>query len=1501
AALPTITLEKFPLSYSSLNVTLLASDGTAYPCTVQHVTRIADLDGQSGLAQLTVLAPTTPAALGDVDGQIALGEYTLRIALVDSSLTIKAMAIDNFVVYDGFSPKVVSYGPEVVPTVASAGGRLLELRSKVTGIFANFPQGLSPATVVVTLGAEDVTVLQVRDLVTCAPSATDCNRTLLTLLAPALPSPGAKTISISAPGMSSPLAFGVTYEPPCDFQALCGARSQLVNYRALLDAPTVACDPAYCITVKDVSVPEILRVSPTEGLVVGGTLVTLQVAGLPAFSAADIKVVAGSGVTKAFGEVFTFTQEPGSSLASSKGLLVLRTPAVDALSEEVEFTVSTKVDSESRSVTFKFDYLPALSGATTFVLGETQQSMYETSVPDTVSLALSLSNVPRRTRPFIPTDIMVKVGGGEYRAVSKITSSDRDRTKVNVEIKEHAAVPSGTLEIRAYSASRGIATAGVHTLTVDASPAPSVVGAYPSDGSTDLSHSIAVTVQYVPPSFQLADLTAAQLVTAQGRTYPVEILSVANKKSKCLHTYCSLFEVKVRAPALDETDNGGGDASFSAHTAAGVMFSWAFKYVATGDPEVLGFSPKWQYVVSDAASPEASSRTVTIFLKNFPRPGCKDSLACKAEALRRQVMVRFSSDGDPVGVAPSSISETADGMLSIQVDAPAEAVIGEDSVTVDAPAKAVIGVDSVTVWAAAEGEYSTVETGVFAFASVVGGTLVTVKAYGISPIPAQSAVRVTIDDGSSETTLDSGNILTVTDNTQAGRVAEMTLVLAMPAGASAGVVTCRVKLGGGGQITDFLFEYFDPPVASSLEHGGATVKGQTAATDGASTAVRISNFPAIASGADVAVTFGAVPSPVLAFVNFKGGVWLQVRVPPAIDLAPGTVPLTIQHIGTPPTPRGGVTGHFYIHTRKVAAVDFTYYVPLPEVVSVRWCLACQAGRTCLVNARCANAAKPTENSAPLGGAGTLTVTMRNAPVLAYDPLSGALAPSGNNLFGVASVTASLGATAVASLVRVVFQDGDLSAFELSMPSAAAGDVIAEMSVMPAGGDVPSTAAFAFTFFDDAIALACVDGQSGLTSDGQIAGGLTIIECRAPSSAGAPFQVTLSNFLLSTALAAADQLTVTFGSEAALGVTILSSTAARTVLEITPPSYECAACAYAAGEAMVDLSVVSRTDASRGASSRFTFWSAPVVSAIAINPLGLLLAVTFSHATDRAGMDRKDQFDQSCARLFVSDAAFAKLSGITAAKCVWASAVTLNVLLGVGATLVPGDALTLLPSRVRSANLVSPYAPSVSTSVSAPAFLKEPSLSVSGPTTIDQCALLNLKASSDSPRPPDFAWRCLNHPGLDSALRAISTSQDVDFTYEISVTATDMFGSVSKEVVVKEVMFEVLKGAAAAPQLYFQPASVSVTRDQLVEVRAVTVRAVTMFSQCTSAKSEMLFQWTQGYRWGKCEMLFQWAQVSGPTEIPAEHLGAIAQLRIPPATLQADAAYVVALTVNNPQP
>ena len=54
----------------------------------------------------------------------------------------------------------------MVPTEASAGGRLLQLQSRVSATMANFPQGLTLTEVGATLGGDDVAVavLQVTSL-----------------------------------------------------------------------------------------------------------------------------------------------------------------------------------------------------------------------------------------------------------------------------------------------------------------------------------------------------------------------------------------------------------------------------------------------------------------------------------------------------------------------------------------------------------------------------------------------------------------------------------------------------------------------------------------------------------------------------------------------------------------------------------------------------------------------------------------------------------------------------------------------------------------------------------------------------------------------------------------------------------------------------------------------------------------------------------------------------------------------------------------------------------------------------------------------------------------------------------------------------------------------------------------------------------------------------------------------------------------------------------------
>ena len=100
-------------------------------------------------AQLAQLRAQTPAALAE-------GSYSVRIALTDSGGR-KTVTLSPFLVYDGLAPKVVgAIRPATVPTVVSAGGRVLEMQTKVSAILANFPQDLSPTQV--TLNPEPSTL-----------------------------------------------------------------------------------------------------------------------------------------------------------------------------------------------------------------------------------------------------------------------------------------------------------------------------------------------------------------------------------------------------------------------------------------------------------------------------------------------------------------------------------------------------------------------------------------------------------------------------------------------------------------------------------------------------------------------------------------------------------------------------------------------------------------------------------------------------------------------------------------------------------------------------------------------------------------------------------------------------------------------------------------------------------------------------------------------------------------------------------------------------------------------------------------------------------------------------------------------------------------------------------------------------------------------------------------------------------------------------------------------
>ena len=95
-----------------------------------------------------------------------------------------------------------------------------------------------------------------------------------------------------------------------------------------------------------------------------------------------------------------------------------------------------------------------------------------------------------------------------------------------------------------------------------------------------------MTVQYLPPATTLSDFTASRLVTTQGTTYAAQVVSITDLTPTCVHAHCAAFEVRVRVPALNATDGGGGVGTLSVDTQGGATFSTLFTYIAAGDPEV---------------------------------------------------------------------------------------------------------------------------------------------------------------------------------------------------------------------------------------------------------------------------------------------------------------------------------------------------------------------------------------------------------------------------------------------------------------------------------------------------------------------------------------------------------------------------------------------------------------------------------------------------------------------------------------------------------------------------------------------------------------------------------------------------------------------------------------------------------------------------------------------------------------------------------------------------
>lgn len=195
---------------------------------------------------------------------------------------------------------------------------------------------------------------------------------------------------------------------------------------------------------------------------------------------------------------------------------------------------------------------------------------------------------------------------------------------------------------------------------------------------------------------------------------------------------------------------------------------------------------------------------------------------------------------------------------------------------------------------------------------------------------------------------------------------------------------------------------------------------------------------------------------------------------------------------------------------------------------------------------------------------------------------------------------------------------------------------------------------------------------------------------------------------------------------------------------------------------------------------FTWFRAPQISYGRFHPSGLSLLVKFDQDVAAPGALERG----NCAAL-LRDAG--PLGG--GAKCYWQSPDELYILLGSGASILPGDTISIFPgARLTGANLIGGQAaPSVV--MVAPPTRIQPPLAIRGSTTVDRCSPMALHAVSTSPRTLTYHWACTDYPPLDAFLRTLTGPDaflpegtlllaQLDRTYTVEVYVSDFLGTAS---------------------------------------------------------------------------------------------------------------------------
>ena len=1299
----------------------------------------------------------------------------------------------NYQFYDGTLLRLAQIEPRQIATRLSVYGRFLDLLQPVKFTFFNLQQGLAKEELSVMVGAAvPATVLSVSDVVSCAPTAIDCNQTEITIVSVAQDVARNVRVDLTITGSEDPIDLLLPYFKACDYENFCSGKDMLVDSQRLAaSVPTNShCDVIFCVdpSSPDFPTPSLKSILPSEGPATGGTTVQAYFDNFPAFGTEDVIVLVGSGASSVFAKVISVSN-PGGTLLSSSGTLQFETPSTsntDAVTQlPVDFLVY--VGSVSLSVTAQFVFTPVPTGRAVL------STMFPTSI---FSEADNVVTVQLTNFPFIPStgegNLIKAKFEGQVISANAITSSTYESTLATFSLR---GVISGSRLLEIYFNTHGQSRAARTEITVLPPVQPEVESVFPLTGIAGQDLSLSVTVKYMPPELRENDFDAS--IVAGGTIGDLDVGdAIIQTPDGCTDRVCA----KVTIPIMigkGKVAAAGGDIKIRIQsllsTSENVDFDFTFERDTT--PQLLSIDPK-SVSVDDVAS-----TVLKIFVSNVDSSFCNAGSSCVASFTFGQGQSARTRNG-----VVQSASES-NGLRTVFVQPPS-APNGKGGVASVLIKEGVVQVSSTIFFSIPNAGLEPID------APCAGGAHITVSAVGFAKI-VTSPQQVSVDVGGSKATV--GEILSSTMNDD---MSLTKFTITVPTLSESKVISGAATFESS--VVAFTMECFSEPIAV-VSPDFASVNGKTSSEDGHSVTVTVRNFPAIQSSQDLSVQFGTIvcggtECNILSYQNTADRLEVLLSVPQVAKAQ--EVVLMVDYVGQALPPQGGDPSGVYIRSRKFFTLPFQFVVPAPVALSVLFCEVCNTESKCIVNGACFGGQTPISNKLGMSGEGVLTVMIDNVGGIPSNALTGEIDER-------AAVTVQFG-DYPGVLQRILLTDIEpygRSAFEIALNSPAqAGQVTAEVIIQK---DITkptvSIASFTVNIYNENIQLSCHAG------------------CRGQVQPAHAVRVNVSNAVIDNT-AISDTYVFLVAGVAATDVRLEYKDSTVAVFRLMPPSYTCPSCYTSDGRALVDFVFAYKSTRSVIASAMYTYWAPPRIESLRFEQTGGKLLMRFDQQTNRAMMTASQA---NCSYLF--DTKFVNSFG-TSTKCVWQSDWVLEIELGASATIVPGSPIAILEKAgLKSKNQIS-AASSASALCVAPKARVPPNLEIKVPDTIDPCAPLEMRATAVSSRPSSlkFVWSCINDDPLNDFLKTQSgdtvymnpgTSHmtSMDKTYQISVSVTDFLGSTSDTLVAK-----VLKKSSPTPQIQFNPPGLEITRG----TGEVSIIGEAVFSSCPVPQEDLIFSWRQ---------------------------------------------------------